>query len=196
VGSYNDGGYFDDIEVLTGEASPLLAPDDLRIEVVSDDRINLSWRDRSDNEEGFRIERKREGESFLVIGTVGANVTKYSDSGLEGSTRYNYRICSMLGSELSAYSNVVSGTTLSEGGSGGGSGDIAKKMVAHWKFDETGGSTASDASGNGHHGILENGVSFTSAKYSRGILLDGEDDRVSAGTFDIPDGEGLTIATL
>ncbi|MBN2007836.1 hypothetical protein JW960_00665, partial [candidate division KSB1 bacterium] len=67
-------------------------------------------------------------------------------------------------------------------------------LHAHWRFDETSGSTAYDASGNGHHATLENGAAFTTGLINNAVELDGSNDNISAGTFDVPPGNGLTIA--
>ncbi|GAB4251754.1 MAG: hypothetical protein Kow00109_27430 [Acidobacteriota bacterium] len=39
----------------------------------------LKWRDMSDNELGFEILRSDNGGEFRVVGTVGANTTRYRD---------------------------------------------------------------------------------------------------------------------
>ncbi len=54
----------------------------------------LSWTDNSDNETGFRIERKiNAGGSFVSIGTVGAGVTNFTDSGtFAHGNVYFYRV--------------------------------------------------------------------------------------------------------
>ena len=52
----------------------------------------LRWRDRSDNESGFLIERSTDGATFAAVGTVGANVTVYLDRNLSSATAYFYRV--------------------------------------------------------------------------------------------------------
>jgi inhibitor of cysteine peptidase len=70
-----------------------LAPSNLVAVGGSTSRIDLSWRDNSDNESGFRIERSPDGSgSWLLVGTVGANVQTWSNSGLPLSTTYHYRV--------------------------------------------------------------------------------------------------------
>ena len=63
--------------------------------------------------------------------------------------------------------------------------------VAHWKLDETGGTTAVDSAG-GNDGTLTNGPVWTPGKIDGGLEFDGVNDRVSAGTFDVS-GSGLTL---
>ena len=52
--------------------------------------------------------------------------------------------------------------------------------LGHWKFDERSGLTASDSSGNGNHGTLENGPVWRPAEgwFAGAIELDGQDDYV------------------
>lgn len=51
--------------------------------------------------------------------------------------------------------------------------------AAHWKLDETSGTTAADSSGSGHHGTLINGPAWTTAGTIGGALaFDGIDDHM------------------
>lgn len=99
------------------------APTNLSASAVSSSQISLSWDDNSDDEIGFKIER-RQGQSgdFNQIATVGANVTTYNDTGLTPNTAYYYRVKSYNDNEDSDYSNIAQATTLSEGSGGGNSG--------------------------------------------------------------------------
>ena len=65
--------------------SPPEAPSDL-IALGSGSQVRLSWTDNSDDETGFEIERKIGTGSFVVIGTVGANVTTFIDRPLPRRT--------------------------------------------------------------------------------------------------------------
>ncbi|MGC8977426.1 MAG: CFI-box-CTERM domain-containing protein, partial [Candidatus Ratteibacteria bacterium] len=77
--------------------------------------VDLSWQDNSTDEDGFAIERKIQGGSFVEIKRVGANVRNYTDdnngSGLTENTTYTYRVRAYRGSEYSNYSNEASTTT-------------------------------------------------------------------------------------
>ncbi len=70
-----------------------------------------------------------------------------------------------------------------------GAGDPDPSLVAHWPLDAGSGSVAVDASGNGHTGYLMNGAGWASPAAS----LDGVDDHIDAGTFDVS-GSALTLA--
>lgn len=97
---------------ITPSVSPPLAPTSLTATTVSSSRINLSWTDNSNNESGFKIERKTETGTYSLIATVGANVTTYSDTGLGESTRYYYRVKAYNSAGDSDYSNEADDITL------------------------------------------------------------------------------------
>jgi hypothetical protein len=80
--------------------------------------VELNWDDNSDDELGFKIERKVEGEvTYTQIDTVGAGVTSYTDTDVVGDTTYYYRVRAYSSGGDSPYSNEASATT-----SGGGGG--------------------------------------------------------------------------
>ena len=76
-------------------------------------QINLAWADNAGNETGFIIERAKgsTGTDFTRIATVGANVTRYSSTGLTANTAYRYRIYAYNASGASGYSNIASAKT-------------------------------------------------------------------------------------
>ncbi|MGQ9799814.1 MAG: fibronectin type III domain-containing protein, partial [Ignavibacterium sp.] len=114
--SFGDSGYSNEINITTPPCGTVPnAPSNLTLTVVSSSQINLSWNDNSDNENGFRIERKIEGGSYSQIIELGANVTSYSDTSLLPNTKYHYRVRSFNSYGNSSYSNEASATTLSLG---------------------------------------------------------------------------------
>ena len=54
-------------------------------------------------------------------------------------------------------------------------------LVGWWKFDETSGTVAYDSSGNGNHGTLTNGPTWTDGKIGGALSFDGENDYVNLG---------------
>ena len=76
-------------------------------------QITLSWADNSADEEGFRIERCQASgcASFTPVGTVGAGVTTFGDTGLTPNTLYSYRVSAYNSAGDSGYSNTASATT-------------------------------------------------------------------------------------
>jgi hypothetical protein len=87
------------------------APTGLGATAVSSSQINLEWVDNSSNETGFKIERSPDGVTWGQIGTVGADVKNYADTGLTASTTYIYRVLAYNGAGGSGPSNTASATT-------------------------------------------------------------------------------------
>lgn len=56
---------------------------------------HLTWKDNSDNESGFMVERKVGTGSFEVLTSVPFNTTQYHDAGLTSGTSYVYRVMAM-----------------------------------------------------------------------------------------------------
>jgi hypothetical protein len=52
------------------------------------------------------------------------------------------------------------------------------RLVAHWTFDEAGGTTAADATGNGNTGTLQDGTAWIAGCFGHALSFDGVDDRV------------------
>ena len=55
-------------------------------------------------------------------------------------------------------------------------------LVGWWKFDETSGTIAHDASGNGNDGALKGDPMWVDGKIDRAIQLDGDGDYVDIGS--------------
>jgi hypothetical protein len=109
---YGESSFSNEVSATTegGVINPPAAPSGLSATAVSSSQINLSWTDNSNNESGFRIERLN-GASFSEIATVGAGITSYSNTGLNPSIEYTYRVCSYNSAGDSGYSNEASDTT-------------------------------------------------------------------------------------
>jgi len=69
--------------------------------------LTMSWADRSNNEDGFRIERMVSGGVLTQIATVGANVTSYADANLTSGLNYCYIVRAFNSAGISDASNVA-----------------------------------------------------------------------------------------
>jgi hypothetical protein len=87
------------------------APTSLTANGSSSSQINLSWADNSSNETGFKIERATDGTTFIQIGTAGANISSYANTGLAAAAKYYYRVRAYNTGGNSVYSNTASATT-------------------------------------------------------------------------------------
>ena len=83
-----------DYYVIKYDPGLLNAPAGLTATAITNTQVSLSWTDNSDNEDGFDIWRKLgESGTYEKIGTVGPNVTVYSDAtGLSADNYYFYKI--------------------------------------------------------------------------------------------------------
>jgi hypothetical protein len=73
--------------------------------------VDLSWADKSSNEDGFQVERKTGAAgTWQLLTFVGANTVKYSDTSTLSKTSYSYRVRAFNAAGVSAYSNEVTAT--------------------------------------------------------------------------------------
>jgi len=87
------------------------APTNLSAAPFSPNQINLNWTDASNNEDGFKVERSTDNVNFARVATLGPNLNAYSDTGLQPTTNYYYRVAAFNGTLDSAYSNTASTST-------------------------------------------------------------------------------------
>ena len=93
VRAYNSAGdsaYCEEACAMTTGVVPN-APSGLNAAAVSSSRIDLSWSDNSNDETGFKIERRDDG-GYVQIVMLGANVADYADTGVTSGTTYCYRV--------------------------------------------------------------------------------------------------------
>lgn len=106
VNAVSASGYSDELAVRTLPTPPA-APVEL-VATGGAARIELAWQDRSDNESGFKIERKSLAGEFFVIGTAPAGATSFADTEVQTGRTYTYRVRSSNGGGDSEPSNEAS----------------------------------------------------------------------------------------
>src|SRR5258705_7817860 len=96
----------------------LNAPSNTHVVAVSDSRIDVYWQDNSANESGFEVHRSADGVNgvFTLVTTTTAGVTARSDTGLNPSTQYCYKLRAFKTADgrtrYSSFSNTACATTL------------------------------------------------------------------------------------
>jgi len=110
------GWNIDDVE-FWGRGTPggvvPAAPANLVAAAVASNHVRLAWQDKSDNEQGFIIQRVRQVDAtgFAEIARVGANSTSYDDRTVAPKNAYNYRVAAYNTTGNSDFSNVSTVTT-------------------------------------------------------------------------------------
>ena len=74
-------------------------------------QATLNWTDNSNNENGFKIERRTGGGIWQLLTTTAANATSYVDAAVVASTAYSYRVSATNAVGDSVKSNEASVTT-------------------------------------------------------------------------------------
>lgn len=133
VRGYNgqDNSEWSNVDNATTIDSPPGAPDTLLAVAITDDKINLTWKDHANNEHGFKIFRSIDGTDFSKIDEIGNNRESYTDTDLRGNRKYWYKVCAWNSWGNSDFSNKSSDTTPPNAPTGltaarGGTWDSAK----------------------------------------------------------------------
>jgi hypothetical protein len=80
-------------------------PEALSATLKDNSLVTLAWTDTSANELGFKVERATGSSSFAEIGTVGPDVTAFTDPTIEPDQLYRYRVLAYNAVGGSGYSN-------------------------------------------------------------------------------------------
>ena len=128
----------------------IAAPTNLSARAATANRVDLSWKDNSNNEVGFKIERSFEGADgpFVQISVVTVGIQRWSNVGVPADKTIWYRVRAYGSLGNSEYSNVVQVRTPPFGGGPGAVGGAG------------GGGFAFGGAGTGSFGGLGNGSSF------------------------------------
>ena len=114
VRAYNAGGnsnYSNSANAKPQFAAP--APPTGLTASISGTFITLDWIDNSNNEAGFKLERKIDAAgTYVEIGFTAMNVKQFTIGGLSANTTYFHRVRAYNADGTSAYTNEVSNTTL------------------------------------------------------------------------------------
>jgi hypothetical protein len=100
-------GYNGVIYRFTPTAS-IIAPTNLRFTVNSPNSITLNWNDNSNNETGFKIERKVGSGNFDLLNSVDTNINTYTDNSVLETEMYSYRVYAYNSTSSSGFSNTTS----------------------------------------------------------------------------------------
>jgi hypothetical protein len=88
-----------------------LAPDQLEAVVVSASEIDLSWRDRSNDELAFEVQRATGGASFAFLHSMPQDVATFADDAAPPGWPVGYRIRALAVQGPSVFTSTVTATT-------------------------------------------------------------------------------------
>jgi alpha-tubulin suppressor-like RCC1 family protein len=111
VGSGCPAGFATVTTPSTIPAGAPTAPNGLAAVAVSSSAITVNWVDKASNEANYLVYRYNGSGWGSPIATLGANVTNYSDTGLQPSTTYNYWVCAQNSAGSGCPSGFASATT-------------------------------------------------------------------------------------
>ena len=95
---------------MDGTSAPPADPTNLALTATTSS-LDLTWDDVAD-EDGYYVYRSADNVSFSQIGSVGGDVTSYSDNSMSLETLYYYYVVAHNATGNSGNSNTVSGQTL------------------------------------------------------------------------------------
>jgi fibronectin type 3 domain-containing protein len=100
-------------EAVGATADPPAAPIGLVATPLNATQIQLTWTDKSDNEQAFEVWRKSSAGDFVRIAALAPNTTYFVNGGLTANTSYTYRVRATRNMGASAWSNEVTATAAS-----------------------------------------------------------------------------------
>jgi hypothetical protein len=103
--------------VSSGSTSPApaptapTAPSNLVASSVAYNAVAVHWNDNSPNESGFKLQRSTDGVNFTEIASLGAGTVAFTDSTVNASRSYYYRVSAYNSAGGSGYSNTLAVST-------------------------------------------------------------------------------------
>lgn len=90
----NGGIVRDYFTILKGnsQSAPPDVPSSFMATVITSNKVALSWANNATNEASYSLERSLDGVNFELLATVGANLTTFTNTSLNLSTAYFYRL--------------------------------------------------------------------------------------------------------
>jgi hypothetical protein len=158
----------------TVEVVPL-PPTELKATLASKEQVDLSWKDNSTNEAGYKIERKTDSGNFTEIGSTATDITTFSDKSLSLNTNYTYRVYSFnqVGKSIS-YSNEVAIKTFNS---------PTLTTIGITQITASGAKSGGTVSSDGGSGIITRGVVWGTSANPTISLTTKTSDGTGVGAF-------------
>ena len=101
----------DHLPIYTTFNFEIKSPTELTAKTDTYDKATLTWKDNTNNETGFEIERSTDGTTFAKVGDVAVNIVTFTNDNLKDGVKYFYRLRTVTSEGKSKYSNVAEITT-------------------------------------------------------------------------------------
>ncbi|WP_405048613.1 LamG-like jellyroll fold domain-containing protein [Rhodoferax ferrireducens] len=168
---------------LTFSRDPLAASPSGLTAQCSGQQVILSWWGVP-NASSYTVKRATsQGGPYTT--TVASGITDlltYTDTNVDGAAAYYYVVTAATASGETAPSAEAKAI-------------ITPELLVRLRFNETSGTAAADASGNGYTGSLVNGPLWVAGRTDNAVSLDGTDDYVSLPDGVVADLADFSIAT-
>ena len=166
----NSGGYDQlGFTTLTASLDPITLgadPGGLTAILNGQKQVQLSWWGTA-NATNYLVKRgTAHGGPYTPIATITTNLLTYTDTNVMNSVTYYYTVSALspLGESDNATEAAVS---------------VFPRLVAFYKFDETSGTNAADATGNGWTGTLRGSATWAAGHSNDAVYLNGSSQYVS-----------------
>lgn len=92
------------------------SPSSVRAKEIAENRVKLSWKENSNCEDSYEVQRSESGKDYQTIATLPANTNSYIDNDVTNNALYVYRVYSILDKTKSIYaaSNPLTTSALPE----------------------------------------------------------------------------------
>lgn len=91
------------------------APGNLQAQIINYESVNLTWTDNCNFENGYKVERKEDAQSYENVAELAANTISFTDNTVLQNTEYIYRVCAYTENNQSEYteSDVINTKNIS-----------------------------------------------------------------------------------
>jgi len=112
VRALNNSGTSPHSNIVTATTRAIAAPSNL-VATAGRGSIHLTWKDNSDNETNFEIQRCQGATctNFVQVAKKAANTVEWINTPLAANITYRYRVRAINGTVVSPYANIVTATT-------------------------------------------------------------------------------------
>ncbi|PIP26193.1 MAG: hypothetical protein COX31_03610 [Candidatus Moranbacteria bacterium CG23_combo_of_CG06-09_8_20_14_all_40_16] len=192
-GEYSEFSNKEEAETEADIKESQYAPTNLKLEILSDGSVKLTWNDNAKGENGYLIERKEGNGSFEQIDSIDKNSKEFiDDDNLTPGQTYTYRVRAFEGNDYTGYSNeekVTIGESPGTGDSGqdsstetgaGGSTETSESAAAEEDVSPPDGALDQDSSGDGAKDAADSSDLEENGENAAGFTLDLIKNRISS----------------